>query len=126
MHSMMKKWLLAGFLSLLGAGCGGGVSTREEALDIVLDDVVDPAGYPAIEIFATPEPLPVGTEVGIAFDSDAEGPKTLATLTEPTWLLFVDLQPQSRFEHPVKLVLITRADGRHQTFDAKWWPKVNG
>jgi len=128
MECMPKQGVVAawGLWVLLVSGCGGGPSNREEALDIVLDDVVDTSAHPALEIFATPAPLPAGSQIAVAFDDASTGPKTLATLTEPSWLLFVDLAPGSRFEHPVQIVLVTQEEGRHQVFDAGWWPKVDG
>jgi hypothetical protein len=118
MECMPKQGVVAawGFWVLLVSACGGGPSNREEALDIVLDEVVDTSAHPAMEIFATPAPLPAGSQIAVAFDDASTGPKTLATLAEPSWLLFVDLAPGSRFEHPVQIVLVTREEGRHQVF----------
>lgn len=118
-------------LAFMTAACGGqtspgGAPTRQEALDIVLADVVDVFEHSDIEIFAMAQPLPAGTAIAVEFDEAVEGRTELAVLDESAWLFFADMAPGWKFEHPAQIILVQADDGSVQVFDVGWWPLING
>jgi hypothetical protein len=121
----------AAALAFMTAACGGqkspgGASSRQEALDIVLADVVDVSEHSDIEIFAMAQPLPTGTAIAVEFDEAVEGRVELAVLDESAWLFFADLAPGWKFEHPAQIILVQADDGSVQVFDVGWWPLIDG
>lgn len=122
---------IAAALVLVAAACGegassGGAPTRQDALDIVLAEVVDVSEHADIEIFATAQPLPVGTTIAVEFDESVEGPAELAILDDSAWVFFADLAPGWKFEHPAQIILVQVDNGSVDVFDVGWWPLIDG
>ena len=103
-------------------------TAMQKAIDVVLDEIL-----PDIPEVQSGEPywcvkldssLPPGAI--IVEDTGAiEKSSVRMTLEEEKFFFFLDLAPNSYYEHPVKYILVDK-EGNHEEFDASWWPKING
>ena len=51
-------------------------------------------------------------------------PKGL-TVGEESFFFFLDLDPGTYYEHPVKYIVVGKSGG-YQVIEATWWPRING
>jgi hypothetical protein len=54
-----------------------------------------------------------------------DGSKASITLTEDSWLFYLDLEPGAMFEHDLKFIIVGKS-GATRILEAGWWPLVNG
>nr|HPG84996.1 hypothetical protein [bacterium] len=47
------------------------------------------------------------------------------TLSEDSWLFYLDLEPGAMFAHDLKFIIVGKS-GKARTLEASWWPLVNG
>lgn len=125
---MTARWHVA--LLVVLAACPPGhhndvpVTSRADAGNVAMRAITT-SSFPHLEIFATGSVLAAGTDVAV-FDRATKTTKVLATLGAPSWIVFADLDAGARFEHPTKIMIVRASDGALQTFDARWWPIING
>jgi len=93
--------------------------TKEEALNLVVNEIVKDNDY---YVYMIDTPLEPGTIVTI---KRPEGDYNVS-ITENTWLLFVDEEPGAPFAHPTKIVLISQATAKYRVYDSQYYPIVNG
>ena len=130
--------LLAVLISPQHASCSktaatSAVLTKDQAVKVLLDNVVKPASLQQDTIaFTLAQPLPAGTEVA------AYAPATLPVnvtslpdlvpqkLNDSTWFFWVDEYPLARFSHPSEFVFINASNGAVTVSNQAWWPYING
>jgi hypothetical protein len=131
--------LFCSLTGLLFLSCGddpaapGGDIGMDEALDIVKEDVL-PAAVPdggQYICLAMSGSIPKGSTI----EEDVPGGmKTSMTrssyvsnsVDKESYFFFLDLDPHSFYEHPVKYILVEKSGGAFSVDDAQWWPKING
>jgi hypothetical protein len=47
-------------------------------------------------------------------------------LDDPTWLVWIDLQPYARYAHETLFVLVDAINGSYVIHEEMWWPVLNG
>jgi hypothetical protein len=131
----MLKERISLFLGLIILGVGffnlscssQPVLTFEEAVEIVIDEIVIPENleHPLI-VFALPDPLSPGSEIGPynLFGSEPHPDPTL--ITEETWFFWIDDAPVASFSHTSRFVLISQENGQVTLSEEDWWPVLNG
>ena len=116
-------------------GCSPGEKslTKEQAIAILLDEVVQPETVDHYVIaFTLDEPLPEDSEVSPYAPSPLpDNVKTLPylmpeTLATAQWFFWVDDAPFARFAHPTRFVFIDVASGAVRVQEEAWWPYVDG
>ncbi|MEM7437496.1 MAG: hypothetical protein AAF436_20250, partial [Myxococcota bacterium] len=88
-------------------------------------------GYPTSRgtwILAPQQPLPTGVAVDDAMARLGvdDGTPSLATLSSPSWFIYVDPFPRNFFTHPTLFVLVDADSGDATAFDVTSWPHLNG
>ena len=107
--------------------------TRDEAIRILLDQVIKPASLDhQLVAFTQESPLPVRSEVSpYAPDPLPDNVTILPYLvpeliTSPTWFFWVDDAPFGQFSHPTRFVFIDAVSGYARVTNQGWWPVING
>ena len=93
--------------------------SKEDALDLVVNDVVKGEDY---YVYMIDQPLTSGTKVTIP---RPEGDYNI-TLTENTWLFFLDSEPFAPFGHPTRIVLVSQDTAEYKVYDGFYYPIVDG
>lgn len=99
--------------------------SREAAIDLVEEEVIDELPTPAAAFVAgSQQPLPAGT---ILSTEDPLGRDVFqeTVLDEPAWLFYVDEYPAASFGHPVRHVLVGDETGAVTVLDRSYWPRLN-
>ena len=116
-----------------GVGALGAPLSRERAIDILKEQVIQPQSLAHNLIaFMLDDPLPQGTEVSPFAPSPLpNGVTTLPYLVPQTlgsaqWFFWVDDAPYAQFAHPTRYVFIDAVSGAVQVTDEAWWPYVDG
>ncbi|HER24460.1 MAG TPA: hypothetical protein ENO17_05395 [Candidatus Atribacteria bacterium] len=100
----------------------------QKAIDVVVEEILpdipevqsgDP--YWCVKLEAS---LPPGAII-LEDSGTAAKASFQMTLEEEKFFFFLDLAPNSFYEHPVKYILVDK-EGNHEEYDAGWWPKING
>ncbi len=113
------------FLALLALCLPGLVMsetiTREEAIEIVVEEVIAPATLDHdVMAFLTAEPLAAGDRIApLGF------PRQTETLASPAWFAWIDDEPDAEFAHPTRFVFIDAETGAHRVFEKEWSPVLN-
>jgi hypothetical protein len=106
---------------------GGGLS-HEDALQLVLDEVVQPdqLGDDPLVVFGWPEALGRGDALH-PYNFLGEDPiPGLVTVKSESWFFWIDDEPYARFSHPTRYVLVDIKSGELSISDQEWWPVLNG
>jgi hypothetical protein len=132
--------MICSLTALITASCsddssgpaGSGIS-MDEAIDIVIDDIIPaelPQGgkYVCLRMSGS---IPKGSTIEEAMPSGWQASMSRSsyasfTEDEESYFFFLDLDPASFYEHPVKYIVVEKSSGSFGVTDAKWWPKVNG
>jgi hypothetical protein len=120
-------------LALLPGGSSEELLTKEQAVAILLDEVIQPQTVDHYLIaFTLDEPLEQGAEVSpFAPSLLPDDVKTLPylvpeTLASAQWFFWVDDVPFARFAHHTRFVFIDAASGAVRVQEEAWWPYVDG
>lgn len=110
--------LLALFLSLPAMG---EVMTRDEAIRIVVERIIDPTTLDHdVMAFLTLKPLAVGDQVApLGFPEETE------TVSVPTWFAWIDDEPDAEFGHATRFVFIDADSGEIRILEKEWGPVLN-
>jgi hypothetical protein len=102
--------------------------SRTQAIDAAKSAAAGLGTVADFQILAPQQPLPAGVELKPALGGDdgKDSPALTVTLTSPQWLVFVDQQPGTRFQHPAAYFLIDAATGVVTTRNVSSWPRING
>ena len=130
-----QVWPLAAATALLAIGCGDeGLTSLDEPLDDAaavaahlrasLLSSPPPAGsddgYVGVDAYLYPNQLRPG-DVVQSFDH-----KLVVSISEQSWLAYLDDGPDQRFTHDVRFAVVRAVDGHVELYRANWWPMVNG
>jgi hypothetical protein len=130
--------LACSIIALVAASCSKDKTTApsgigmEEAIDIVTNDVI-PAEVSQGEKFiclrmsgSIPKGSTIVEDAPGAGQAPALGsPGASFTVDEESYFFYLDLAPQSFYEHQVKYVVVGRTSGDYAVTEANWWPKIN-
>jgi hypothetical protein len=103
-------------------------TAMQKAIDVVVEEIL-----PDIPEVQSGEPywclkleasLPPGTII-LEDSGMTEKASLKITLGEEMFFFFLDLAPNSFYEHSVKYILVDQ-EGNHEEYDAGWWPKIDG
>ena len=111
--------------ALTGLGCSGsGSLSAEEATDLVMRDVIGELGDSPLVMFRYPQMIgPDDTLASYApSEFDEEVPEI--TITDHSWLFWIDDEPGARFAHDSRLVLVDK-DRELTIEDLSWWLLLN-
>ena len=101
------------------------IMSRQAAADLVEAAVIDL--LPEKDVLIGYAPLcqiPGGVDI---HDGDADDGRLVTTTADLSWLVWLDLEPFSRFGHPVRHVVVDARTGTVATNAGKrWWPAVDG
>ena len=102
-------------------------TAMQKAIDVVIEEILP--DIPEIKsgepywCLKLDSPLPPGAI--ILEDSGAAAKSKVGIVLErEMFFFFLDLAPNSFYEHPVKYILVDQ-EGNHEELDALWWPKIN-
>jgi hypothetical protein len=118
---------LLAFVDTSGCGGEGGQPvTLEEATQIVVAQLVDPA-VPVV-VFAHPDAVTPGQDLRpyALRDEDFDGPLDAIPIEASSWLLWIDDRPGAEFVHPNRVALVDRATGALSVHDQVTWPVLDG
>jgi len=76
--------------------------------------------------FVHPLPYAAGTTIGAYDFSSATGQKNVKTLEKSGWLIFVDLYPSAKWNHPTKFIILDAEEFVYEIREEDSWPVVNG
>ena len=95
--------------------------SREEAIQIVVERIIDPATLDHdVMAFLTLKPLEAGDRVApLGFPEETE------TVSAPTWFAWIDDQPDAEFGHTTRFVFIEAESGETRILEKEWGPVVN-
>lgn len=117
----------------IGEQAGQGVVSLDQAVDILLEEVVQPDSLDHFLIaYTLGAPLPVGSEVSPYAPSPLpEGVTSLPhlqpqELESSMWFFWIDDDPLARFTHPTRYVFIDVESGDLSVEEQGWWPMVDG
>ena len=106
--------------------------TMDDAIEIVTNDVIPaevPQGgsYVCLKMSGS---IPKGSTIEEAVPGGGQMPPLHApgasfAVNEESYFFYLDLAPQSFYEHPVKYVVVEKRSGDYTATDANWWPKIN-
>jgi hypothetical protein len=110
--------LVAFFLPLSAMG---EVITREDAIQIVVERMIDPTTLDHdVMAFLTMKPLEAGDEVApLGFPEETE------TVSAPTWFAWIDDEPDAEFGHATRFVFIAADTGETRVLEKEWGPVLN-
>ncbi len=104
---------------------------REEAINKVVKEIL-PAAVPTGTDYiclAREEMVEKGAviEEGAPKNLTSSGDSTRVsiTLSEDSWLFYLDLEPGAMFAHDLAFIIVGKS-GKARTLAASWWPLVNG
>ncbi len=107
--------------------------TREAAIDLLLEQVVQPDSLEAPLIaFSLDAPLAAGSEVAPYAPVDLPADVTELpflvprTLERDAWFFWVDDEPFAQFAHPTRYVFIDAQTGAVEVQEEAWWPYIDG
>jgi len=113
--------------SLPGSPQKGKDLSQEEALQLVLDEIVQPdqLGDDPTIVFVWPEVLLPDDELHpYIFGED---PTTAMIAVESdSWFFWIEDTPYAHFAHPSRFVLVDIESGKLSSSDQDWWPVLNG
>ncbi len=97
-------------------------------IDVVKKDILP--NIPEVQIgnpyrcLLLEDPIPAGTLIEEASDLPIRA-KANIVLQKKMYFFYLDLAPGAYYAHPVKYLLVDE-EGNHETYDAKWWPRIGG
>jgi hypothetical protein len=105
----------------------------DEAINFVKDSVLTKevpfgAKYHCLRLSNS---IAAGSTIEEAVPAGKPAPQQLApgaaiAVNEESYFFYLDLAPQSFYEHPVKYIVVGKSSGNYDVVDASWWPKING
>jgi len=109
------------------AGCSspggsGGQISREEAVQIVLDEVIGSADNQSIVARMWHEPLSAGAVISNEFADDGEGRVSNGS----EWFVWIDDEPLAFYSHSVRYVYVNETTGEVKVEEADEAPTLNG
>ena len=112
---------------LLNLSCSSQpVSSLEEAIEIVIEEVVVPEQLDhKIIVFAWPDLLKKGDKIGPYNQPETGSSKPPLEIMEDSWFIWIDDAPAAYFAHPSRFVIISRDSGQITVSDENWWPVLN-
>ncbi|MEE9583558.1 MAG: C13 family peptidase [Dehalococcoidales bacterium] len=120
-------------LVLLPGGSSEEPLTKEQAIAILLDEVIQPQTVDHYLIaFTLDEPLAQGSEVSPFAPSLLPDDVTTLpylvpeTLASVQWFFWVDDAPFAKFAHSNRFVFIDAASGAVRVQEEAWWPFIDG
>ncbi len=102
--------------------------SQEEALQLVLEEIVQPdqLGEDPLVVFAWPEVLLPGDEL-YPYNILGEDPVPgLVTVESESWFFWIEDEPYAQFAHPTRYVLVDINSGEISSSEEGWWPILNG
>jgi hypothetical protein len=102
--------------------------SQEQALQLVLDEVVQPdlLGEDPLVVFAWPEPLVPGDTLHPYAVYGEDPAANLIEVEEESWFFWIEDEPFARFTHPNRYALVEIRSGELSVSNADWWPVLNG
>ncbi len=122
--------ILVAITPMLLSGCGGPQQIgKPEAAAKVIATLVEGIWQDAdrklgLRVQQYPELLPVGTRVQPASGFGGKEARVIVC-ANPSWLFFIDEQPEAHFAHPVRIVLFDAKTSTTQTIQTDRWPQIN-
>ncbi len=99
-----------------------GLITREEAIDILIKQVLVPQTLDhKVTVFLGMNITPEGSDIWPYKEKE-----DLRTLNAPVWFGWINDNPQAFFEHETRFVFIDAKSGKYEVINKHWWPVVNG
>jgi len=101
--------------------------TQEEALQLVLDEIVHPdqLGEDPLIVFGWPEALTPGDALH-PYNIYGEDPiPGLVTVRANSWFFWIEDEPLAGFRHQTRYVLVDIKSGELSVSDQEWWPVLN-
>jgi len=104
----------------------GGLS-QEEALHLVLEEIVQPEqlGDDPTVVFAWPEMLQNDDELH-PYNFGEDPTPVLIDIASESWFFWVEDRPYAQYAHPSRFVLVNIENGKISSSDQEWWPVLNG
>jgi len=102
--------------------------SQEEALQLVLDEVVKPEelGKDPLVVFAWPELLGPDDDLHPYYIlGEDSGPEPLG-IESDSWFFWIEDEPNAQFAHPSRFVLVEIGSGGITIQEQDWWPVLNG
>lgn len=130
---MLKNRKLWTFLALVIVivGCLGqspemSEVSREEATEIVIEEIAKPSEAPyGLRVHLYPELLPEGSII-VPFAQWAEGEEEFIECEGDCWFFWFDYDPLAQFAHKTLYVVVNASTGEMTIKEADWWPVING
>lgn len=99
----------------------------EEAIQLVLDEVVKPDDLDnEVIVFSLTEPLQPGDLIGPYNKEGYPDNKEPTQIQEETWFFWIDDEPGAHYIHTNRFVYVSRANGQVNVSEELWWPVLNG
>src|SRR3989344_3034884 len=121
---MRQQFLLAAlllFIALSGCPQGGGELTLGQAKKLVFEQVIQPSeNKDQLLLYTWPDRLGEGDIVSSYYGSEA-----VFIIEEPGWVFWIDDEPEARFEHSTRFVLVNALTGEIKVEGSGFWPFIN-
>ncbi len=129
--SKLRISLLLGLIILggilLNLSCSSQpVLSLEEAINIVIEEVVEPEQLDhKIIVFAWPDLLKKGDTIGPYNQPEIGSSISPKEIMEDSWFIWIDDAPAAYFAHPSRFVIISKETGQVSVSDENRWPVLN-
>ena len=121
---MRQQFLLAAlllFIALSGCPQGGGELTLGQAKKLVFEQVIQPSeNKDQLLLYTWPDRLGEGDIVSSYYGSEA-----VFIVGGPSWFFWIDDEPEARFEHSTRFVLVNALTGEIKVEGSGFWPFIN-
>jgi hypothetical protein len=114
--------LLVALIAVPLAGCPRSSTAIDKwgAIDILVSEIIPPAADDArVSAFMPSQPLKKGDVV------TSEDGTTYPPISQDTWFIFIDDDPQAFYAHPARYVFINAQSGKYDIYDQGWPPQIN-
>jgi len=135
MNSVMKSFMIVVviFLGLVHAQAAEALMTREQAVAMLIQQVIEPSqNKDELMAFGPQNMLNAGDRVEPADLEYDTHPENAQTIQGPTWFFWVDTNKWSKFGHLVYFVYIDASNPNPTigngvlVLEQGWWPQING
>ena len=121
-YSFLLILIFLGEFSLLLSQETPELITRQQAIDIIVKEIIKPAELDHHTIvFLVKEPVHAGSRIWPYFED-----RKNHEITKPTWFAWINDRPRADFAHDTRYVYLDAQTGIYDVKSERWWPVLDG